>query len=209
MNDTDVHHPLKSSYQEKESLLINDRETARKRRLNSSTDEIMQILNSSWSDTIVKIDIHSGFKQNRLTIKRDGSEDHLVSSRLKALIWDEMKDFCTQLLNSPHPATIKKLEEEMIPPEGVTRKFSRVVDGILPDEGYEILGGEPTDDEWDSDVNESEDETNNTEQLSNTQISDNECTSVNPEVEADFACLSIIESVVSMEKKQSSDKCLM
>ena len=169
----------------------------------------MQMLNSSWSDTIVKIDIHSGFKQNRLTIKRDGSEDHLVSSRLKALIWDEMKDFCTQLLNSQHPATIKKLEEEMIPPEGVTRKFSRVVDGILPDEGYEILGGEPTDDEWDSDVNESEDETNNTEQLSNTQISDNECTSVNPEVEADFACLSITESVVSMEKKQSSDKCLM
>ena len=168
----------------------------------------MQKLNSSWSDTIAKIDIHSGFKQNRLTIKRDGSEDHLVSSRLKALIWDEMKDFCTQLLNSPHPATIKKLEEEMIPPEGVTRKFSRVVDGILPDERYEILGREPTDDEWDSDVNESEDETNNTEQLSNTQISDNECTSVNPEVEVDFACLSIIESVVSMEKKQSSDNLL-
>ena len=52
MNDTDVHHPLKFSYQEKESLLINDRETARKRRLNSSRDEIMQMLNSSWSDTI-------------------------------------------------------------------------------------------------------------------------------------------------------------
>ena len=63
------------------------------------------------SDIIAKIDIHSAFKQNELTIKLDGSEEHLVSSRLKALIRDEMKDFRTQLLNSPHPATIKKLEE--------------------------------------------------------------------------------------------------
>ena len=69
----------------------------------------MQML--KLSDTIAKIDIHSAFKQNKLTIKLDGSEDHLVSSRLKALIRDEMKDFRTQLLNSPHPATIKKLEE--------------------------------------------------------------------------------------------------
>ena len=55
------------------------------------------------SDTIAKIDIHSTFKRTELTIKPDGSEDHLVSSRLKALIWDEMNDFRTQLLNSPHP----------------------------------------------------------------------------------------------------------
>ena len=69
------------------------------------------MLKSSCSDTIAKIDIHSAFKRDGLTIKLDGSEDHLVSSRLKALIRDEMKDFRTQLLNSPHPATIKKLEE--------------------------------------------------------------------------------------------------
>ena len=93
----------------------------------------------------------------------------------------------------------------MISPEGVKRKLKGVVDDIPPDEGYEILGGEPTDDEWDSDEseNESEDETSDTEQLSNTQITDvadNECTSVDPEVEADLVCLSRIESVVSMQK---------
>ena len=49
-------------------------------------DEIMQMLKSSWSHTIAKIDIHSAFKRNELTIKLDVSEDHLVSSRLKALI---------------------------------------------------------------------------------------------------------------------------
>ena len=172
------------------------------------------MLKSSCGDTIAKTDIHSAFKRNGLTIKLDGSEDHLVSSRLKDLIWDEMKNFRTQLLNSPHPATIKKLEEEMIPPEGVKRKLNGVADGISPDEEHEILGREPTDDEWDSDdsENESDDETNDTEQLRNTQITDNvadnECTSVDPEVEADLACLSRIESMVSMEKKESSDNLL-
>ena len=102
----------------------------------------------------------------------------------------------------------------MISPEGVKRKLKGVVDDIPPDEGYEILGGEPTDDEWDSDEseNESEDETSDTEQLSNTQITDvadNECTSVDPEVEADLVCLSRIESVVSMQKKESSDNLLL
>ena len=171
------------------------------------------MLKSSWSDTITEIDIHSAFKQNELTIKLDGSEDHLVSSRLKGLIWDEMTDFRTQLLNSPHPATIKKLVEEMISPEGVKRKLNGVVNDIPPDEEYEILGGEPTDDEWGSDEseNETEDETSDTEQLSNTQVTDvadNECTSVDPEVEADLVCLSRIE-VVSMEKKESSDNLLL
>ena len=88
------------------------------------------MLKSSCSDTIAKIDIHSAFKRDGLTIKLDGSEDHLVSSRLKDLIWDEMKNLRTQLLNSPHPATIKNLEEEMIPPEGVKRKLNGVADGI-------------------------------------------------------------------------------
>ena len=169
------------------------------------------MLKSSCSDTIAKIDIHSAFKRNGLTIKLDGSEYYLVSSWLKASIWNEMKNFRTQLLNSLHPATIKKLEEKIIPPEGVRRKLNGVADGIPPDEEHEILGGEPTDNEWDSDEseNESDHETNDTEQLRNTQITDNvadnECASVDPEVEADLACLSRIESMVSMEKKESSD----
>ena len=172
------------------------------------------MLKSSCIDTIAKTDIHSAFKRNGLTIKLDGSEDYLVSSRLKASIWNEMKNFHTQLLNSPHPATIKKLDGKIIPPEGVRRKLNGVADGIPPDEEHEILGGEPTDDEWDSDEseNESDDETNDTEQLRNIQITDNvadnECASVDPEVEADLACLSRIESMVSIEKKESSGNLL-
>ena len=67
-----------------------------------------------------------------------------------------MKDFRTNLLNSLYPATIKNLEEEIIPPVGVKRKLNGVVDGIPPDWGYEILGGEPTYHEWDNDDSENE-----------------------------------------------------
>ena len=183
VNDTDVHHTLKSSIREKESLLMIERLQENPGQIPSpNRDEIMQ---KSWSDTIAIIDVHSTFKRNGLTIKLDGSEDYIVSSRMKALIWDKMKDFRTQLLNSSNPATMKKSEEEMIPPERAKRKLNGVFDGIPPDEGYEILGGEPTDDGWDSDEkeNEGEDESKYTEQLSNRKITDNECTSVDAETE--------------------------
>ena len=56
----------------------------------------MQILKSSWSDTIAKIDIYSAFKRHGLTIKLDGSEDHLVSSRLKALFIKTENALCKE-----------------------------------------------------------------------------------------------------------------
>ena len=40
------------------------------------------------------VDVSDVFKRNGLTIKLDGFEDHLVSSKLKALVWDKMKEFC-------------------------------------------------------------------------------------------------------------------
>ena len=68
VNDTDVHHPLKSSYREKESLLMIKKLQENPDKIPSpNRDEIMQMLKSSWSDTIAKIDIHSAYKQNGLT----------------------------------------------------------------------------------------------------------------------------------------------
>ena len=63
-----------------------------------------------------------------------------------------MKEFRSQLLNKPHPKTLKKLEEVMISPDGVKRKL--VDEVIPPDEGCEVLDGVCTDEEWDD--NESE-----------------------------------------------------
>ena len=40
-------------------------------------------------------------------MKLDGSEDHLISSRLKSLVWSEMVEFRKTLLNSPHATSIR------------------------------------------------------------------------------------------------------
>ena len=102
----------------------------------------MKMCKAAFEETIAKVDVSDAFKRNGLTIKLDGSENHLVSSKLRALVWDEMKEFRSVLLNNPHPTTMKKLEEVMIPPDGVKQKLDGVVDNVPPDEGYEVLDGE-------------------------------------------------------------------
>ena len=79
----------------------------------------------------------------------------MVFNKLKALVWDELKELCSQLLGRENPNTFKKLEGVIIPPDGVNRKLlDEVIDGIPPDEGCEITDGEYTNDEWNNDVYE-------------------------------------------------------
>ena len=59
-----------------------------------------------------------------------------------------MKEFLLSLLSNPRTASLKKLEEVMIPPDGLKYRLKKVVDGTPPDEGLEIKGGELTDEEW-------------------------------------------------------------
>ena len=66
-----------------------------------SRDEIIKMCKAAFEETIAKVDVRDAFKGNGLTIKLDGSEDHLVWSKLKVLVWDEMKDFCSVLLSKP------------------------------------------------------------------------------------------------------------
>ena len=53
------------------------------------------------------------------------------------------------LLSKPHPTTLKKVEEAMIPPDGVKQKLDGVVDNVLTWRG---LDGELTE-EWDENEN--------------------------------------------------------
>ena len=92
-------------------------------------------------------DISGVFKRNGLTIKLDGSEDHLVFTIRKALVWDEMKQFRSKLLTTLHPPNLKRLKM-IIPPDGVKRKLDEVAEGVLLDEGEETLDGEVEDEEW-------------------------------------------------------------
>lgn len=90
-------------------------------------------------------------------MKLDDLEDHMVYNKPLSLVWDEMKD--SQTLSRLNPNITKKLEEVIIPSDGVKRKLlDEVTGGFLPDEGSEILDGEYTDDEWDDDENENANE---------------------------------------------------
>ena len=155
VNDTDLYHPLKASYREKEAALMIEKLQENPDKIPSpSWDEIMKMCKAAFKKTIVKVDVSDAFKRNGLIIKLDGSEDHLVSSKLKALVWDEVKEFCSVLLSKPHPTTLKKLDEVIIPPDGVKQKLDGVVDNVPPDEGYEVLDWELTEEEWDENENE-------------------------------------------------------
>ena len=51
-------------------------------------------------------------------------------------------------------ATLKEVEEVMIPPGGVKRKLDGLVDSVPPHKGCEMLDGEVTDEEWDENGSE-------------------------------------------------------
>ena len=153
LNNTDLHHPLKASYRKKEAASVIEKLRENPDNISCpSRGETMKMRKAAFEETIAKVDVAT-FKRNGLTIKLDSSEDHLVSSKLKALVWDEMKEFRSVLLSKPHPTTLKKLEEVMIPPEGVKRKLDGVDDNVSPNEGYKVLDGELTEEDWDENEN--------------------------------------------------------
>ena len=212
VNDTDLHHPAKFSYREKEAALMIEKLRANPEKIPTpNRDDVMQMFKSAWSDASGDVDSGFAFKRNALTIKLDGSEDHLVSSKLKALVWEEMVEFRTKLLDAPHPKNMRQLQAVMIPPDGVKRELDEITAGVPVDEGYELLDGDFSENELADDENEDDsedDSTSDTEQQiipdNISTASENESAPADPDVLADFACLSRIEAVISSEKVQSS-----
>ena len=96
----------------------------------------------------------------------------------------------------------------MIPPNGVKRKLDGVIDGVPPDEGIEVLGGELTGEEYDS-HDENESEHKEEEESSVTQADQSSETqhksivdpsTVDPVLKAGLECLNRIESAITAEK---------
>lgn len=54
--------------------------------LSPSREEIMNMCQASFIDTLKTVDISGAFKRNDLTINLDGSEDHIVSNKVKLLV---------------------------------------------------------------------------------------------------------------------------
>ena len=219
VNDTDLHHPLKTSHREKKATLMTENLRKHPDKIPSpSRAEIIKMCKTAFAETLKELDVSDTFKRNGLTIKLEGSEDYVVPSKLKALVWYEMEEFPSELLSKPHPTTLKKLEEVMIPTDGVKRKL---VDGVIgsvpPDEGYGMLDGELADKEWDKNENDagtdSEDEDDVTENtvpqndaspLEDEVTQENESIFIDSELKTDLECLSRIQSVITTEKKISS-----
>lgn len=109
-----IHHTFKSSYHDRKASLVikklredpneipsQSRDTITVMAYNLFREKSCQIL--MWKIFIKKL---RKDPINKLHV----SEKHLVSSKLKGLIWNEVLDFHTQLLSSPNPATLKKLD---------------------------------------------------------------------------------------------------
>ena len=71
------------------------------------------------------------FKSLFVTNALDGSEGHLVSDKLYALVGNEMVKFRTELMTSRPAKTLKEVIRKLIPPKGVKRKEN--------DEGIELF----------------------------------------------------------------------
>ena len=92
VNDTDLHHPLKTIYCNKESNLVVDKSAADRTKIPTPTrDNVMHMLCSAWGKMTSEFDMELAFKQNAISINLDGSEDHLVKTGLFTLVMEEIK----------------------------------------------------------------------------------------------------------------------
>ena len=100
-----MHRPFRALYCDKESALIIEKLQEHSNKLPSPTrDDIMNTSKFVWIETFA-----NAFKQNAINNKPDGSEDHLVTSKLKTLIWQDILDFRSKTFNFTTPHLIKEV----------------------------------------------------------------------------------------------------
>ena len=101
----------------------------------------MEMLVSSLQE--VNLDCSRALKENFIFNKLDGSEDHLVTDSLFALVGKEIQMFRSQLMQSTPPRLIADLVKTITPPEGVRSPSAAASsDSAPPDEGAELLDGD-------------------------------------------------------------------
>ena len=97
------------------------------------------------------MDQEMAFKTNWLSNNIDGSEDHLVSSRIMNLVGDDFRRWRDEeLVTGELPANLKDLMASLTPPEGIRRgdlNEPRDRDYMYYNgEGAELLDGDGEDD---------------------------------------------------------------
>ena len=133
-------------------------------------EDVMNCMNESWKD--INVDQPLAFKTNWLTKKMDGSEDYLVSHRIRSLVDDDFEKLRDELLKTIPPKSVKKLVKKITPPEGVKRKSQEGddIEGDNCDEGRELYDCDGSETEEDSSSSEYEDEENDEENEDEEQI---------------------------------------
>ena len=85
-------------------------------------------------------DASSAFKSLFMTNALDGSEDRLVSDKIRGLVYEDIAKFREDLMKTPPPPNIPELFKTLTPPKGVKRK-NNIEGGELydhDDEGPEM-----------------------------------------------------------------------
>ena len=122
-------------------MMIKKLEANRHKISTLNRDEIMQIFLAAWNNG------EAAFKRNGITSKLDVKENYFVSSKLKELVWEEIRSFAQNCLIFVHVKSLKQLEAKILPPHGVKRKVEATVNGVPRDEACEIFDGIETSDE--------------------------------------------------------------
>ena len=101
-----------------------------------SRSEMMFMLLQAWKT--LEIDTKREFKSLFVTNALDGSEEHLVSDKLFALIEDGMIDFRKELMSQNSVKTLIEVIHNVIPPKGIKRNANVEGSELLDCEGEGI-----------------------------------------------------------------------
>ena len=139
-------------------------------------DDMMELFNQTWEKTFQNVDRELAFEQNMVVIAFDGSEDHLVSTKLMDFVGKDMKAFRADLLKSKVSENFRDLEMLMAPSEGVVWKKLNP-DGRAENEGLERFDANETFEEGkenevdaESESDENGDDDQDGENQANTQV---------------------------------------
>ena len=119
INDTHLHHRLKSVFRKKETELMMEQLEARPDRVPSpSRDHVMAMLQDSLS--ALNFDVLRALKENFIANALDGSEDLLVRDKIFSMIGADITKFRQQLMEAPIRRQMKQMLASRVKPENLT-----------------------------------------------------------------------------------------
>ena len=129
VNDTDLHHHLKSLYRNEErTLMLKKLEVDKNKVPLRNREQMIEMLLAAWKKT--DVDFTAVFKKLFVTNAFDGSED-FMSDKLFSLIGDEMLEYRRELLNSEVPAKLQAVIKKLIPPKGIRHANMKEVSCLI------------------------------------------------------------------------------